>query len=352
VSTKQCFIHSTNENKETKLSETEFREGWVTGTPTCSAASYKVESCPRETSAATASLVNNKPNVCETCSSWEWTSCTASCGGGTKQQVRNCGDQGEDDSDICQCRTEKDQDTPCNTDPCPVDGVWAEWSSYSACSSADTHSCGTKYRARSCSNPPPSNGGQPCQGREKESEPCSGGKKLPLKLVGHCKERNGNNTNKGQTQLEACFLSPEGCLDSCEKYKGYTGCEYQTVTKLCYVHTAHINGVNSADDKQICWLFIVDELPGKCVNNGIQIGTNLTSENCLKSCQEVENAEGCQYNISNKKCEFFTSSGMRADNDINHTCWTFNKGTFHDRDQRHERRRFQSPTKKHRWFQN
>ena len=160
-------------------------------------------------------------------------------------------------------------------------------------------------------------------------------------MFGHCEERKGTNTNKGQKQLEGCFLTPEGCLGSCREYQGYTGCEYHSATKNCYVHTDHIVWVDNTYTKNICWLFTgeiliwgnliyfwysVDELPGKCSDNITQISGNFTSENCLKSCQEVLHAEGCQYDMVTKKCGYFTSPVLAADNQHNHICWNFNKG--------------------------
>ena len=63
VSTKRCLLHrenkeetmdvtyksnGTDETKTVKLPETEFKIGWVTGTPACSEASDEMESCPSD----------------------------------------------------------------------------------------------------------------------------------------------------------------------------------------------------------------------------------------------------------------------------------------------------------------
>jgi len=63
----------------------------------------------------------------------------------------------------------------CGTDPCPVDGNWSEWTSWTACSAA----CGpgTQQRSRTCDAPAPANGGKDCEGdamatRECNEEPC------------------------------------------------------------------------------------------------------------------------------------------------------------------------------------
>ena len=52
-----------------------------------------------------------------------------------------------------------------------INGQWNEWSAWSDCSDKN---CGTgiKIRTRHCSNPSPSNGGQPCQGRSVDFSFC------------------------------------------------------------------------------------------------------------------------------------------------------------------------------------
>lgn len=49
-----------------------------------------------------------------------------------------------------------------------VDGRWSTWSSWSTCGP----DC-SRVRRRSCNDPPPSNGGRPCQGKDVIVESCS-----------------------------------------------------------------------------------------------------------------------------------------------------------------------------------
>jgi len=51
-----------------------------------------------------------------------------------------------------------------------VDGVWADWSHWSCDVSCGT---GTRTRTRSCTNPPPTHGGDDCQGPSQETSECT-----------------------------------------------------------------------------------------------------------------------------------------------------------------------------------
>ena len=52
-----------------------------------------------------------------------------------------------------------------------VDGGWTGYGSFSPCSK----SCGggTHYRTRTCSSPPPANGGKNCVGSAKDTQSCN-----------------------------------------------------------------------------------------------------------------------------------------------------------------------------------
>ena len=58
-----------------------------------------------------------------------------------------------------------------------VDGEWSPWTTWSSCSA--TCGDGTRERSRQCDNPPPSLGGNDCAGSDSEvdncnKEPCPG----------------------------------------------------------------------------------------------------------------------------------------------------------------------------------
>ena len=54
-----------------------------------------------------------------------------------------------------------------------VDGGFSEWSAFGPCSV--TCGIGTHQRERTCTNPPPSNGGDDCEGDYKEAAQCNAG---------------------------------------------------------------------------------------------------------------------------------------------------------------------------------
>ncbi|KAK7881858.1 hypothetical protein WMY93_030267 [Mugilogobius chulae] len=59
----------------------------------------------------------------------------------------------------------------CNIKPCRVDGGWSRWSPWSRCDQR----CGggRSIRTRSCSSPPPKNGGKKCEGEKNQVKPCN-----------------------------------------------------------------------------------------------------------------------------------------------------------------------------------
>ncbi|OWK06839.1 SSPO [Cervus elaphus hippelaphus] len=100
-----------------------------------------------------------------------WGSCSRSCGGlGTRTRSRQCvhpmpapSGQG--------CRGPRWDLEYCLSPECPVPGGWSRWSPWSWCD----RSCGggRSLRSRSCSSPPPKNGGAPCVGERHHARLCN-----------------------------------------------------------------------------------------------------------------------------------------------------------------------------------
>nr|XP_022315405.1 uncharacterized protein LOC111119492 isoform X1 [Crassostrea virginica] len=95
--------------------------------------------------------------------------CSVSCGGGNNTRSRTCTNPapqhgGQD------CVGSSTESQSCNNDPCPINGGWSAFGSYSHCSV----SCGggNNTRSRTCTNPAPQHGGQDCVGSSTETQSC------------------------------------------------------------------------------------------------------------------------------------------------------------------------------------
>ncbi|XP_019553970.3 hemicentin-1 [Aedes albopictus] len=109
----------------------------------------------------------------------EWSACSATCGKGTQFRSRIClllsGSPAHGKQYTCV--GENVQVKNCEMLPCPVNGGWGAWSTWSNCSlDCVTEYTGLKsirYRNRKCDSPSPSLGGKPCLGEEYEEEVCN-----------------------------------------------------------------------------------------------------------------------------------------------------------------------------------
>lgn len=100
----------------------------------------------------------------------EWTSftvCSATCGGGTSRRTRSIVKEESDGGTPCDGDTA--EELPCNTQSCPVDCQWDEWSSWTPCSK----SCegGVIQRFRDVVEPG-RDGGSSCVGDAEQEAPC------------------------------------------------------------------------------------------------------------------------------------------------------------------------------------
>lgn len=100
----------------------------------------------------------------------DWTLCTVSCGTGIQTRRRACDNPPPADGGW-DCAGRRFEKQTCTLPECPVDGDWAAWSKWTQC----TWSCGSglRYRARSCTDPSPQQGGQTCTGPSYETQDCS-----------------------------------------------------------------------------------------------------------------------------------------------------------------------------------
>ncbi|KAF7405380.1 hypothetical protein HZH66_004286 [Vespula vulgaris] len=103
-------------------------------------------------------------------SSWSaWSECHSRCAKGGQKRTRTCTNPVPMNGGQ-PCLGPSQQKMDCNT-ACPVvDGGWSRWSAWSICGSDCTHT-----RRRSCDEPPPSHGGRSCQGKDISVANCTGG---------------------------------------------------------------------------------------------------------------------------------------------------------------------------------
>ncbi|KAM4684567.1 LOW QUALITY PROTEIN: SCO-spondin-like [Amazona ochrocephala] len=100
-----------------------------------------------------------------------WGGCSRSCGGGLQLRLRAYtppGPGGRWCPDIGSASTER---RACGLRPCTVDGSWSPWSPWSRCDR--TCGGGRSLRSRSCTRPPPKNGGEPCPGERHQLRLCN-----------------------------------------------------------------------------------------------------------------------------------------------------------------------------------
>ncbi|XP_029305259.1 adhesion G protein-coupled receptor B3 isoform X4 [Cottoperca gobio] len=95
----------------------------------------------------------------------QWSSCSVTCGQGSQVRTRTCVTPYG-----THCIGPLRESRVCNsTAPCPVHGVWDEWSPWSLCS----FTCGRGHRTRTRMCAPPQHGGRACDGPETQTKLCN-----------------------------------------------------------------------------------------------------------------------------------------------------------------------------------
>ncbi|XP_061016921.1 hemicentin-1 isoform X2 [Dama dama] len=143
-----------------------------TRTRTCNNPSVQHGGRPCEGTAVETIMCNIRPcPVHGAWSTWQpWGTCSVSCGKGTQTRTRLCNNPPPSFSGSY-CDGAETQMQVCNERHCPIDGKWATWTSWSACSV----SCGggARQRTRDCSDPAPQYGGNKCEGSDVQSDFCN-----------------------------------------------------------------------------------------------------------------------------------------------------------------------------------
>ena len=105
-------------------------------------------------------------NPCPAPSEWSaWSECSKSCGGGTRTKSRDCVNQRDKNGNPC--NVDLAETETCNTNPCPE---WTEWSGWTTCS----RSCGggSRKKVRECLLPKKSDNRTACPGDSESVETC------------------------------------------------------------------------------------------------------------------------------------------------------------------------------------
>ncbi|XP_006887346.1 PREDICTED: SCO-spondin [Elephantulus edwardii] len=145
----------------------------------------------------------------------EWTPCSLPCRGQRRTRSR-----------ACACPSPQHGGTPCpgdtgahqeqescpSAEPCPEDGAWSPWGSWSPCDMCG----GQSHRSRTCTQPPPPEGGRPCAGAHRQSRPCRDN-------ASPCTDCEG-----GQNLVPCGRFCPRSCQDlspGSECQPGSTSCQ-------------------------------------------------------------------------------------------------------------------------------
>lgn len=100
-----------------------------------------------------------------------WGPCSSTCGNSSRTRSLACSDIPGMGGPYCSLsEAPYDQLETCATEPCPVDGGWASWRTWSSCTLVNQEVI--RSRCRKCDNPTPQHGGTPCPGESLQSEQC------------------------------------------------------------------------------------------------------------------------------------------------------------------------------------
>uniref|UniRef100_A0A665VKH1 SCO-spondin n=1 Tax=Echeneis naucrates TaxID=173247 RepID=A0A665VKH1_ECHNA len=142
--------------------------------PPCSGKTHQEKACNLPQCQDGGEVCKGDDCVRKNCSWTEWghwAACSRSCGVGQQHRIRTFLSPGTNGSWCEDILGGNQEQRFCNIKPCRVDGGWSRWSPWSRCDKR----CGggRSIRTRSCSSPPPKNGGKMCEGEKNQVKPCN-----------------------------------------------------------------------------------------------------------------------------------------------------------------------------------
>ncbi|XP_056407686.1 SCO-spondin-like [Hyla sarda] len=145
----------------------------------------------------------------------EWSECSRFCGVGQQRRLRTYNPPGDGGSWCEDILTGHMERRFCNLQACKVNGGWSKWSPWSWCD----RSCGggRSVRSRTCTSPPPKNGGKECTGEKYQvricnPKPCADTCPPSMEQVG-CANRCPRRC--GDLQQGIVCLDGEACEPGC-----------------------------------------------------------------------------------------------------------------------------------------
>lgn len=94
---------------------------------------------------------------------WSISGCSVTCGGGIQTLTRTCTNPPPaNGGKNCSGLGPSEEEVSCNEQECPINGGYSEWLKCTECNV--TCGGGTQILTRTCTNPPPAKGGQDCSG--------------------------------------------------------------------------------------------------------------------------------------------------------------------------------------------
>ncbi|CAH1242272.1 HMCN1 [Branchiostoma lanceolatum] len=208
-----------------------------------------------------------------------WSDCSLTCGQGVA--TRNRGIAQPAQTGGAECSGPFTESKNCFASACPIDGGWSQWTPWSDCDAACDF--GIIHRYRNCTDPPPKNGGNVCNGSYHETDLC-----IDEPCGPDCLEKEAVTT-------EDCLAGFDPCSRSCQGLSNEMTCQL-TCQEGCYC----AEGTYSQNGE------CVAAAECKCLYNGQEYepGQNITSdcntcvcENGYMTCSDEECAVDCGWSL-------------------------------------------------------